>query len=202
MKRQLKKEIEKLAGEFSHGAAQAAMKDAAAELEAAYDTLVDSGKSQLEAYRQVLKDVEKMRSVLADLPKTEEEQQAEEKEKKADAWNRKVNAIHKSLESVMWVGTVILYFLLSFLTGYWHMTWLIFLAASMGSILLNIAASYLKGNPLSAQMGKWKGLMWLGITEVYFLIGFLHGGWSWTWLLFLGGALAETLLGLIGKWKA
>ena len=201
MKRQLKREIERIKEEFSHGAAQAAMKEAAAEIEAEFDALVDTGKSQLEAYRQVLKDVEKMRTMVANMPKTKEEVQAEEEKKQTKAWNRKVNAIHGSFEALMWMGTVILYFLISFLFGHWHLTWLIFLSASMGSILLHIVSEYLKGKPLSAQMDEWRGLMWLGITVIYFLFSFLRGGWSWTWLIFIAGALAETLIDTIEKWK-
>ena len=201
MKRRLKNQIGKMAEEFSGGSAQAAMNEAAAEWEAEFDTLVESGKSGLEAYRQVLKDVEKMRSILENMPKTEEEQAAEEEKKTTRDWRKKVNAIHGSLEGLMWVATVILYFLLSFLFGHWHLTWLIFLSASMGSILLNLVASYLKGRPLWKQRGKWSGLMWLAITELYFLISFRFGYWHLTWLLFVGGAMMEILIELIRKWK-
>ncbi|MBE6570506.1 MAG: hypothetical protein E7658_09875 [Ruminococcaceae bacterium] len=201
MKKHLKQEMDKLAGEFTHSAAQAAMAEASAELEAEYDTMVESGKSELEAYRAVLKDVEKMREILAALPKTEEEREAEAEKAKSRAWRKKVNGIHGHLEGLMWVATVILYFLVSFTTGWWHLTWLMFLGGAMGSILLSIVSAWLKGKPLSKQGGKWRGLMWLGITELYFLISFLLGGWHLTWLIFVLGAMIEILLGLASKWK-
>lgn len=39
--------------------------------------------------------------------------------------------MRSGLSSVIWLSTIILYFLISFNLGYWHLTWLIFLAAAL-----------------------------------------------------------------------
>jgi len=202
MKKQLQNKIRKLADEFTDAAAVQAIQESEAELEAEFDTLVKAGKTELDAYRQVLQDVEKMRSILEKMPKTESEQQSETEKKTNDAWKQKISSMHASMEGILWLATVMLYFIISFRFGHWHLTWLLFLSASMGSILMNMAAEHLKGRSFSKQTKKWHGLLWLAITEAYFLISFLFGHWHLTWLLFIGGALAELLIRVIQKWHS
>ncbi len=43
--------------------------------------------------------------------------------------NTRDRAVRKAISSVIWSLTVVIYLLLSFLTGYWHITWIIFIIA-------------------------------------------------------------------------
>lgn len=57
-----------------------------------------------------------------------------------DNWQRGVKNRRKLLSailSVMWLLTVIIYFIFSFVTGYWHLTWLIFIIATIFNIILS-----------------------------------------------------------------
>lgn len=200
MREQLRKEIVKQTGEYVRSAAAAAAYEEESDrITAAYDALVAEGKSELEAYRAMLADIEAMKAILAAIPRTEEETEREEKRrtetKRKMAFRKKAGA----LQGVLWLLTVIWYFLSSFLTGDWHLTWLIFLGSAAGSILLNILVKYNEGVPLR-KCGGWRGIFWIVLTMLYFWISFHFGGWALTWLLFPAGAAAEILWNM-GKQK-
>lgn len=57
-----------------------------------------------------------------------------------DNWQRGVKNRRKLLGtilSVMWLLTVIIYFVFSFVTGFWHLTWLIFIIATIFNVILS-----------------------------------------------------------------
>lgn len=55
-----------------------------------------------------------------------------------DCYNCHERAIRKSVKSIVWLLIVIVYFLLSFSTGAWHVTWLIFLVGACVSSITNL----------------------------------------------------------------
>ena len=97
-----------------------------------------------------------------------------------------------ALQGMLWILTVIWYFLYSFATGNWHLSWLLFLGSSAGSVLLDILVKYNEGTPLK-KCGGWHGIFWIALTMFYFWFSFTFGGWALTWLFFPAGAAAEIL---------
>ncbi len=207
MKKELKKKIESMCAELGTAAAAENVDELIEKLDEKFDQRVSEGKSELEAYRELLSDVDAIKAMLASMPgKDDEAEQADEEEERRERERngRRMNALMGSFESAMWILIVIAYFALSFLTGKWHLTWLIFLMGANGSILFDMVRKYNRGKPLDKVIdGEFSGLMWVTITIIYFLYSFTAGGWAWaySWMIFLVGALIEVLRDGIRKAK-
>lgn len=52
--------------------------------------------------------------------------------------NKKSKAIRGSVSSIVWMLVVVLYFLISFGTGAWHITWIIFLVGGCAQAIVNL----------------------------------------------------------------
>ena len=198
MKKELKKKIESMCGEVGTAAAAEKIDELTEKIDAEFERRVAGGQSELDAYRELLSDVDKIKAMLAELPETDEESERKERAKNA----RKINAMLGSIEAAMWLLTVVAYFAISFLFGHWHMTWLIFLSSSIGSVLFDMLRKYNKGVPFEKVMEQeFSGVLWLGIVIVYFLYSFTVGGWAWSysWLIFILGAVVEVILDGIRK---
>ena len=200
MKKELKKKIGSICEEIGTAAAAEQIDVLAAQAEAEFERRVAEGQSELDAYRAILADTEKIRKMLEELPETEEEE-----ERKVRARNaKKMNALLDSVEAAMWLLTVVAYFAISFLFGHWHLTWLIFLSSSIGSVIFDMLRKYNRGVPLDKVMDQeFSGVLWLAIVIVYFLFSFTVGGWAWaySWLIFILGAVIEVIRDGIRKMR-
>ncbi len=200
MREQLRKEIVRRTGEFVQSAQAAAVyEEESKKIAAGYDKLVAQGKTELEAYRAMLADIEAMKVALTVVTAAEqaEEEAARNAEKAAKQKSRSFRKLAGSMQAVLWLLTVIWYFLYSAVSGNWHLSWLTFLGSAAGSTLLDILVKYHDGKPLKDCAG-WHGVFWIALTMAYFLVSFQLGGiaWAFTWLLFPAGAAVEVL------WKA
>lgn len=213
MREQLRKEIVKRTGEYVHSAAAAAVyEEESAKITASYDQMVSEGKSELEAYRAMLDDIEAMKILLAAIPPSEAEQSANTEESKwGQFWEnhnkRRAEKKEKkefrkmvgSMQALLWLLTPIWYFLYSYHSGNWATSWLTFLGSAAGSVLLDIIIKHNEGTPWK-QCGGWHGVFWIVLTMFYFLTSFHWGNWATSWLLFPAGAAVEVLWGM-GKKK-
>lgn len=200
MKKRLKKEIGKLYEDFDNvSAAYAPKVDTIEEMSEDFDDMVASGMTELEAYQALLKDVERMRIVLEKLPLTGKEKAEEADRRERGKFYKWLKKLHGNAEAIQWILTVMLYFLISFRFGHWHLTWLFFLGGSMGSILLSMLQKYNHGVPLGKQKGKWSALLWLATIILYFLISFTCGHWHLTWMFFLVTTIIQILIGSSGS---
>lgn len=191
MREQLRKEIVRRTGEYvQSAAAAAAYEEESAKIAAEYDRLVAEGKSELEAYRAMLDDIEAMKLILAAIPPSEETRAAQAKKEKR--LNRKLRKLVGGMQGVLWIMTPIWYLLSSFATEAWHLTWLTFLGSAAGSVLLDILVKYNEGTPLR-KCGGWHGIFWICLVMFYFLFSFATGLWAVSWMLFPVGAIAEIL---------
>lgn len=191
MREQLRKEIVKRTGVYvQSAAAAAAYEEESAKIAAEYDRLVAEGKTELEAYRAMLDDIEAMKLVLAAIPPSEEVRA--EQAKKEKRLNRKFRKMVGGMQGVLWIMTPIWYLLSSFVTDMWHLTWLVFLGSAAGSILLDILVKYSEGTPLR-KCGGWHGIFWLCLVMFYFVFSFASCLWALSWLLFPAGAIVEIL---------
>ena len=199
MKKELKKKLKSMCEEIGTAAAAEKIDELADEVSAEFDRKVSEGQNELDAYRELLADVEKIKAMLAELPETDEE--ADEKEWQKNA--KKANALLDTLETCMWLLTPVAYLAVSFLFGHWHMTWLIFLSSAIGSVLFDMLRKYNRGVSFEKVMHEeFSGVLWLGIVILYFLYSFTVGGWAWSysWLIFILGAVIEVIRD--GLWKS
>lgn len=194
MKRELGKKIRSLCDELGTSAASAACEEFTRDLETEYDKRVDAGMSEIDAYRDVLKNIDEIKKILATLPKTEAE--TEEAQRKTDQKNLK-NILSK-ISTCMWLILVIAYFAISLSYGHWGTTWLIFLWGSMGQTVLDMILKYNKGKPLNKVLKSGvTSIVWLFTVILYFAVSFAIGHWHLTWLIFLVGILVQKIVGWI-----
>ena len=199
MKKELKKKLESMCGEIGTAAAAEKIDELAKQVDEEFERRVSEGQSELDAYRELLADVDKIKAMLAELPETEDETEERERKRRAE----RMRPLLDSIEACMWLLTVVAYFAISFLFGHWHMTWLIFLSSAIGSVLFDMLRQYNRGVPFETVMHReFSGVLWLGIVIVYFLYSFTVGGWAWSysWLIFILGAVIEVIRD--GLWRS
>ena len=138
MKKQLDEKLKKVCDNVGTQTAAEKFEQLSKSIETEYDKRVAGGMSELEAYREMLRDIDAIEELLRDMPKTEEEQRREDEKTARKKWNKKLDAIEGSVQGIWWLLTVIAYFLISMTFGGWHLTWLMFLSSSIGSIIIGM----------------------------------------------------------------
>ena len=188
MDREIKRTVKKLCDEAGSAAA---CDDLTEDIEKAYNERVKAGMSELDAYRDVLKNVDEIKKMLDSLPITEDEQRGRQNR---DSYKDNAKVIDK-ISSALWLLVVLVYLAFSLRFGGWRYTWLIFLWGSIGQTLMNMVKKYNRGTPLKKVLrGGISNMMWLAIVIAYFFISFVFGGWSYTWLIFIFGAFAGKII--------
>jgi len=110
--------------------------------------------------------------------------------------NNDRNKLKGALSSSMWSLVVVLYFLISFFTQWWHISWIIFLVGACVQLLI----LYAFADP-SLRNRLWHGILWILTTILYFIISFSLNVWSWSWTIFLIAVAVEQIVRLIIIWK-
>lgn len=200
MKRELDKKIKQICDEVGGAAAEAKLDDVTRIMNDQYDKIVESGKTELDAYRALLADTEKIREMFNSIPQSEQKRnpQGESEKSSRKKKNKKEKGILDTIETSMWLLIVIFYFLFSMRFGHWNLSWLVFLWGSIGSVLIGMVKKYNRGESLRRTMKKGiSKIMWLYIVIIYFAGSFIFGGWAVSWVIFLVGALAEVILNAI-----
>lgn len=89
-----------------------------------------------------------------------------------------------SIHAAMWCLLTALYVVVSFATGAWYLTWVLFIiGASLTCMISAWFAAQEKG--FQASRGGVQGAMWTLMTAAYFIISFMTGAWHLTWIVFL-----------------
>lgn len=159
-----------------------------------FDRRVKAGMSELDAYRDVLKNIDQIQKLLDSLPVTDEELDAKERLKETKKWNKVISKI----SSCCWLALVIVYFLFSMMSGMWHLTWILFLWGAIGQILLNMVTKYNKGKTMKKVLkGGLSGILWLSTVMMYFVFSFASGMWHLTWLMYIAAVIVQIILGAI-----
>ena len=96
-------------------------------------------------------------------------------------------ALGKSISAFVWAIGLVVYLAVSFLTGAWHVSWVIF--PILGAISNLICALLPAENPLASQQKRRlrkrvRDLIWAVGLAVYFLLSFATMAWSITWVVF------------------
>lgn len=166
-----------------------------------YDRLVAAGRTDLDAYRGAMETVEAeadraavfLKATGGDLPVDEEPE--EKKKEKSDS----LSPVEQAAHAVLWLLTLVGYFVLSFLTGWWRLTWVVFLSAAAGSIIIGMIFAINRGHTLGEEWDDLQGVVWMVTLTVYFIVSFLTGKWGATWLIFIGGVALTVILGAVGS---
>lgn len=110
-----------------------------------------------------------------------------EKQKKEDSPRSELS---KSLGGLIWAVGLGIYFLVSFSTNHWHITWVIFpilgaLEDLVKALVRNYEAQhndFIFPNKQRVRKGI-KKLIWAVGIAIYFILGFATGAWYYIWLL-------------------
>lgn len=96
----------------------------------------------------------------------------------------------KSISSLIWTIGIALYFIISFSTFAWHITWVIFLIIPAVQSLIK-ALLDTKRTPAVTYSGRSRelkksvdGIIWAVGLALYFIVSFATGAWYITWVLF------------------
>ena len=172
---------------------------AAAEEE--YDRIAASGRTDLEAYRGAVEKVTPELERSVDLLKGDGKAAAEEsgKEEEKDPEKEAISALESTAHAVLWLVTVAAYFAISFIFGHWNITWIMFLSAAAGSVVINMVFALNRGHTIVDEWDNLNGIVWLVTIGVYFLVSFLTGKWAFTWLIFIAAIAASVILDAVKK---
>ena len=114
----------------------------------------------------------------------------------------------KSISGMVWAIGIALYFLLSFTTNYWHVTWVLFPILGAVDSLLNVlvrkreAAGYDVAVFSDQKLRKsLDGILWAIGLAVYFLVSFATMDWHITWVIFLITGAVQGLVRAILDYK-
>lgn len=196
MKEEIYRKLKELSDEAGSAAAAEYCGELAEKLGDAYDKRVSAGMSELDAYRAVLANIDEIEKTIKSLEKTEQEVSAKEF---ARGRKESFKAFGK-INTALWLLVVIVYILFSMRFGRWQYTWLIFIWASMGQVIMDMVKDYNKGKPLDRVMRSgFSGCLWLGVTILYFIFSFATGAWATSWVIFLAAAIIQTLSGIFFK---
>ena len=133
MKNELNRKIKKLCDNAESSAAAAKYEELSRQMSEEYDARIRAGMSELDAYRAVLRDVDKIQQMLNSLPKTDEDEERISRRKSFQWLSKNLSRI----SGCMWIAVTIIYFLFSMTFGGWHLTWLIFPFTVILQIILN-----------------------------------------------------------------
>lgn len=191
MKNELNKKIKKLCEEAGSAAAAEKFGELSEKMESEYDARIQAGMSELDAYRDVLKDVDKIRALLDSLPKTSEDEERKSRQLSFKWLSKNLSRI----SGCMWIMTAIVYILFSMTYGGWEITWLIFLWSTIGQILLNMAKKVNRGVKLKKVLKSGlSGILWIGMVMLYFIVSMYTMDWHLTWLLFPFTTILQIML--------
>ena len=191
MKNELNRKIRKLCDSAGSAAAAAKYDELSKQMNADYDARIKAGMSEIDAYRDVLRDVDKIQELLNSLPKTEEDDERISLQKSYKWLSKNLSRI----SGCMWIATAIVYLLFSMTYGGWEITWLIFLWTTIGQIVLNMVKKYNRGVKLKKVLkGGLSGILWIAVTILYFLFSMIVGYWHLSWLIFPFTVILQIIL--------
>ena len=179
----------------------------ASQAEAEYDRLVAGGKTDLEAYRGAMESVSEETEQAAATIKgsaQESEEAAEDKkgkkDKKEDAGEKDtLSPVEQTAHAVLWLLTVAAYLAVSIIFGHWNATWLLFLSAAAGSIVIDVVFDINRGHTIVEEWDNVVGIVWLAVIFIYFAVSFLTKAWGITWVIFIGGVALTIILDNVKK---
>ncbi len=111
--------------------------------------------------------------------------------------------LQKSVSGLLWAVGIALYFVISFATNAWHLTWVIFLILSALDKFVMLIPSARQEPGIAPHTNKKqrkniRSAIWAVGLVVYFIVSFATGAWYITWLLFpIAGAVQELVSAIL-----
>ena len=196
MKKEIRRKIKEISDKVGTAAAEAESERIIEDLENDYDSKVASGQSELEAYRSILSNTQAIEELLSSMPKTEEEIASEERRAGRKAGMKRLDTV----STVMWLLSVIVYFVVSFKFSNWHISWLIFIYAAIVQAILDMVKQYNDGKGLRAVLHDGlTAVFWMAVVIVYFIVSFAFSNWHISWLIFVAAAIVQVIIDAITK---
>lgn len=191
MKRELERKIKSMCDSIGTAAAAEKCTELTEKLGDDFDERIKAGMSELDAYRDVLKNIDEIQEILDSLPVTEEENNARKRKKSS----KNLNKLLSKISSSCWLLVVLVYLLFSMTFGGWKFTWLIFLWGAIGQTILNMVKSYNNGKPLKKVLkGGMSEILWLATTILYFIFSFATGLWHISWMIYIVAAIVQIIM--------
>ena len=174
-----------------------------------YHDLVSEGKDAENAYREAISTIGDVGEILASLGVsgvgTSTSNVTKEQKKIARNMRRRLLRVH--LSSILWMVMLSLYFVVSFATSAWYITWLVFLITpalqNVMKAIIDLVSSgkpdvvYLPTKEQKNLHSSLHGAWWLLATVLYFIISFATSAWYITWIIFLLAPAGSSLLSII-----
>jgi len=118
-----------------------------------------------------------------------------EEYKEAAAGNSRRAKMKRAASSSLWTLLVVFYLAISFATGRWDISWILFLVGACIQQIMVFTFSP------AARRKAWHGILWTGTVVLYFIISFTFGAWVWSWMIFLGAAALEQIIRFVALWN-
>jgi DUF4097 and DUF4098 domain-containing protein YvlB len=178
-----------------------------------YDSFIADGALPDEAYRKTISSIGDLSSLFEDLDKEAHKNETSAHFEEADNHKKVEKKALDIFNAILWPVTVILYFIISFATGAWYITWIIFIMATVASRIIETVYG-----PSEAKLKKDKeeeneqeeerkkkekkpkflsvfsAILWPLTVLLYLAISFSTGAWHITWILFITSALTEGIV--------
>ena len=175
MKKELNKKIIAICEEAGTAAAAEKCGELMDELDREYDDRIARGMTEIEAYRDVLKRLDEIKSLVDSLPAEESEEEKADRKK----GHKTLKRIIDKVESIMWVAAIPGYLIYSLATHRWKTSWIIFLVVALLQIILDTVVDYndVTKDPEKVMYDGKSALLWVGSALLYVLLGFLTHRW-------------------------
>lgn len=176
-----------------------------------YHDLLKDGKEPAVAYQEAVNTIgdldELLRSIDATVPGTVSPPAAPgiSDKKKRRRMRRKL--LREHIGTILWMTMLTLYFLISFATSAWHVTWIMFLLTVALQNIIHAAMDcahankpdipYFPTREQKAILSTIHGALWMLIFAAYFIVSFTTMAWYITWVIFLVGVALESLISII-----
>lgn len=179
-----------------------------------YEDLVNQGKNEDEAYSTVVSGIGDIAGLIDDVIEVEkqsftdtairnkcrfikkkynkEDNSFAEEYREKISLSDKTSRLHSALSSSLWTLTLLVYFLISFFTNSWDISWVVFL---MAVVLQQCITSIINKKINSG------GIVWTSAVVVYFLLSFTTERWDYTWLIFFAAAVIQQAIRLYNIWR-
>lgn len=171
-----------------------------------YHDLLAEGKTTEDAFFGATERIGDVEEILASvgLPVAPQEQEKTDQKKRSPKGKTRKKILRAQGCHIITMLMLCLYFILSFATSAWHITWLIFLIMpaleNVYCAIIDIIYAKAPDTPYIADPETKKlqnhlsSAIWLIILIVYFIISFTFAHWHLTWLIFLLGSAAQSLM--------
>ena len=176
-----------------------------------YHDLVSEGKDADTAFREAISTIGDVGEILQSLGVSENtaptSASINARDQKKMARNMRRRLLREHLDTILWMVMLTFYFIVSFESQAWYITWLVFLItpalqAVMHAVMDLVSHNrpdvvYLPTKEQKSLRDSLEGAWWLIVTAAYLVVSFMTQAWYVTWVIYLLGAAGDALLSIL-----